>query len=67
LRAGQFITGKGNTGRARINAAELAVLKNRQGRTGNTWLHYESAQVRFSGWAGPPPSRVVIKRSDDFE
>lgn len=38
--------------------AELAVLKNRQGRTATVNLHYDGAQTRFSGWGGPAPRRL---------
>lgn len=35
--------------------AELAVLKNRQGRTATLRLHYDGTQTRFSSWAGTAP------------
>jgi replicative DNA helicase len=44
--------------------AELVVLKNRQGRTGTVGLYYEGPQTRFTSWAGPPPSKVVIKKTE---
>ena len=47
--------------------AELAVLKNRQGRTGSVGLHYEGQQTRFSGWGGAPPFRTTMKRSGGFD
>lgn len=45
------------------NYAELHVLKNRQGRIGKVNLFYEGAQVRFTGWGGPPPQRATMTRT----
>jgi hypothetical protein len=30
-------------------------------------LHYEGSQTRFTGWGGPMPSKVAIKRTEGFE
>lgn len=37
--------------------AKLRVAKNRQGRCGDLHLSYTGEQTRFSGWAGPAPSK----------
>jgi replicative DNA helicase len=38
--------------------AKLSIAKNRQGRCGLLDLSYIGDQTRFSGWAGPAPSKT---------
>ncbi|MFD1709828.1 replicative DNA helicase [Ottowia sp. GY511] len=51
--------------------ADLCILKNRQGRTGQINLHYAGEQTRFSSWSGPAPSHAVPSKAkrgyEEFE
>ena len=43
--------------------AQLRFAKNRQGRTGDTYLSYLGNQTRFAGWSGEIPTKSAKSRS----